>query len=598
MSSTRVVSMSEPLSRREPLVVLSTNSILRRAIGRLRRELSGFPDWAWSLKEESIRWKAARPDWESILTREAGRWKSVRKAAENGPEVLIATSSGGFPIISAVETTLGVALTLRGARVHFLACDKFLPACVLSVIGFYPRVEQFSKHGPKHMCKFCYPLGQKMFQILGLPVHRLSKYVSPEEASSAATISSQLPIGEVPDFKQDGVAVGEHAYAGALRFYHMGDLTNAPEVDPIVRRYLQAAMLTAYASQRLFSARPFVSTCFIHGIYVPHGVISEVARKKNLRNASWTHSYRKHTFVFSHKDTYHHTMLSEPTATWENMHWTAEMEAEIVDYLRSRWSGKRDWISYCEDHRGDLDVESKLGIDFSKPCVGMLTNIMFDAQVLYRSNAFPNMVEWVLQTIRYFGTRPDLQLIIRVHPAELQHGKQSLQPLVGVIKEHLPELPPNVFLIPPESPISTYAVMMKCDSVIIWATKTGVELTSMGIPVIVAGEAWIRNKGITLDASSGEEYFKILERLPIGKRLSKDETQRARKYAYHFFFRRMIPLGVLRPAKSTFYELNVEGLDDLMPGRSVGLDVICNGILNGDDFIYPAESVREDFDER
>jgi capsular polysaccharide biosynthesis protein len=578
--------------------VLLVTSLLKRAVGQLRREFSSFPDWATTLKDESVRWKAGQPDWESILTREAGRWKSVRKAAEKGPEVLIATSSGGFPVVSAVETTLGVALTLRGAGVHFLACDKFLPACVMSVIGFYPRVEQFAKHGPKHMCQFCYPLGQKMFRILGLPVHRFSKYVLPEEASSAEDISSQLPIAEIPSYQLDGVAVGEHCYAGALRFYQMGDLTNAPEMEPIVRRYLRAAMLTAYASQRLLSARPFVSTCLIHGIYVPHGVISEVARRKSIRNASWSHSYRKHTFVFSHNDTYHHTMLSEPTETWENMAWTSEMEAEIVDYLQSRWTGKRDWISYCEDHRGDIDVEAKLGIDFSKPCVGMLTNIMFDAQVLYRSNAFPNMVDWVLETIRYFSKRPDLQLIIRVHPAELQRGKRSLQPLINIIKENLPELPPNVFLIPPDSPISTYAVMMKCDSVIIWATKTGVELTSMGIPVIVAGEAWIRNKGITMDASTGEEYFKILERLPLGKRLSEHATRRARKYAYHFFFRRMIPLGVLQPAKTTFYELNIKGLEDLMPGRSVGLDVICNGIMNGDEFIYPAESVREDFDER
>jgi Capsule polysaccharide biosynthesis protein len=579
--------------------VLLITPLLKRAVGRLRREFSGFPDWATTLKEESVRWKAGQPDWESILTREAGRWKSVRKAAERGPEVLIATNSGGLPINSVVETTLGVALTLRGARVHFLACDKFLPACVCSVIGYYPRVEEYSKHGPKHMCQFCYPLGQKTFQTVGLPVHRFSKYVLPEEARLAEDISSQLATAEIPSYRQDGVAVGEHAYAGALRFYHMGDLTNAPEMEPIVRRYFRAAMLTAYASQRLLAARPFVSTCLIHGIYVPHGIISEVARQRNIRSASWSHSYRKHTFVFSHHDTYHHTMLSEPTATWESMPWTSEMEAEIVDYLQSRWTGKRDWISYCEDHRGDIDVEAKLGIDFTKPCVGMLTNIMFDAQVLYRSNAFTDMVEWVLQTIRYFGERPDLQLIIRVHPAELQQGKRSRQPLIGIIKENLPELPPNVFLIPPDSTISTYAVMMKCDSVIIWATKTGVELTSMGIPVIVAGEAWIRNKGITMDASSAEEYFRILESLPLGKRLSEHDTQRARKYAYHFFFRRMIPLGVLQPAsKNTFYQLNVKGLADLMPGRSVGLDVICNGIMNGDEFIYPAESIREDFDER
>ena len=55
--------------------------------------------------------------------------------------------------------------------------------------------------------------------------------------------------------------------------------------------------------------------------------------------------------------------------------------------------------------------------------------------------------------------------------------------------------------------MSTYALMSLCNAAIIYGTKMGVELTSVGLPVIVAGEAWIRNKGLTHDASSPEEYL-------------------------------------------------------------------------------------------
>jgi hypothetical protein len=37
------------------------------------------------------------------------------------------------------------------------------------------------------------------------------------------------------------------------------------------------------------------------------------------------------------------------------------------------------------------------------------------------------------------------------------------------------------------------------------------------------------------------------------------------------------------------YELKFDRLDDVRPGRSLGLDVICDGILTGSQFIYPAE---------
>ncbi len=91
--------------------------------------------------------------------------------------------------------------------------------------------------------------------------------------------------------------------------------------------------------------------------------------------------------------------------------------------------------------------------------------------------------------------------------------------MLAEIQRAFPELPENIFVIPPESAVSTYAAMSLCDSVIIYGTKTGVELVSSGIPVLVAGEAWIRGKGLTMDADSPEQYFAYLDRLPIGARL-------------------------------------------------------------------------------
>jgi hypothetical protein len=161
---------------------------------------------------------------------------------------------------------------------------------------------------------------------------------------------------------------------------------------------------------------------------------------------------------------------------------------------------------------------------------------------------------------------------------------------MGEIEKAFAELPENVFVIPPESPVSTYAAMEHCDSVLIYGTKMGVELTSIGIPVICAGEAWIRNKGLSLDASTAEEYFRHLDALPMNARLNADTTREARKYAYHFFFRRMVPLPFLVPGKK-IYDLDLESIGDLVPGRLPGLDVICEGILEGTPYIYPAEKI-------
>ena len=337
----------------------------------------------------------------------------------------------------------------------------------------------------------------------------------------------------------------------------------------------------------------FNYTCasFHNGIYVPQGVVGAVARRAGVRVVNWFVAYRKRAFIFSHEDTYHRTLMAEPVSNWENMAWDEQTESELLDYLKSRRGGSRDWISFNRNPEEGLDaIEKELGVDFSLPCVGLLTNVVWDAQLHYPTNAFPNMLEWLLETIRYFASRSDLQLIIRIHPAEIRGLLPSRQPVLEEIRRAFPRLPKNVFVISPESPFSTYAVMMQCDCVLIYGTKTGVELTSMGIPVIVAGEAWIRNKGLTLDAASSEDYLKLLDKLPLRYRLGGAMLERARKYAYHFFFRRMIPLKSVVPNEGfPVYKLQITALDDLRPTKDIGLDIICNGILHGTEFIYPAE---------
>ncbi|MDO9262833.1 MAG: hypothetical protein Q7U02_02625 [Desulfosalsimonadaceae bacterium] len=536
------------------------------------------------------------PDWRRLLSDDWDEWQAAVKQAGGGPRILIATGVGGHVPVVILDSLLSVALTLRGAEVHVLLCDGALPACErLTIHDTSPG--PFARHGvSKQRCANCFRHADRMYRSLGLPIHYYSEFITEEQKQQAGIISESISVDEIPRYCMDGLGVGEHAMAGALRFFARGSLTGEKFAEPVLRHYLKAALLTAYAAANCMKKYNFLAASFHHGIYIPQGVVGEVARRLDVRVANWSVAYRKKSFIFSHHDTYHHTLMSEPVSAWENMEWSDRHETEIMDYLKSRWKGTNDWIWFHERPQEDIDqIVREVGVDFSRPCIGMLTNVMWDAQLHYPANAFPDMLEWVVQTIRYFEKRPDLQLVIRIHPAELRGTVKSRQLMVDEIGKVFPELPHNVFIIPPESQISTYAMTSLCNAVIIYGTKTGVELTSMGIPVIVAGEAWIRNKGLTFDAGSPEEYHHLLERLPLPQRLSEDVVKRARKYAFHFFFRRMIPIDCIELADGfPPYNITKPGINHFMPGESKGLDVICEGILNKTAFIYPAESLQRE----
>ncbi len=537
------------------------------------------------------RLRTSHPDWTSLLDR-SPEWREALDQARHGSPVLIATTTGGYFAATHIESLLGVALTLRGARVHVLLCDGVLPACLECNSDWYPNAERFSRRGPAALhCHGCFAPARRVFESIGATVHTLGELLNPAARDQAARLAAEVPRSGIAAFRWEGLAVGEHAMAGALRFYARATLAEGAAEERVLRRYLESAILSVTATRRLLADTGCAVTVCHHGIYVPHGLIGEVSRAARVRVVNWHVAYRKQTFLFSHADTYHHTLMHEPVSTWDQLPWTAAMNEQLLSYLASRWDGGNDWISFHRTPHFDLDaITRECGVDFSRPVVGMLTSVMWDAQLHYRANAFPDQLAWILATVRYFAERPDLQLLIRVHPAEITGTLRSRQPVLAELGRAFPRLPPNVFVLPATSQASTYAAMAKCNAVLIYGTKTGVELTSVGIPVIVAGEAWIRNKGITIDASSEADYVRILDRLPLAGPMSADAVARARRYAYHFFFRRMIPLEFIEPAAGLpGFRMRIDRLSQLSPGASLGLDVICDGVLSGRPFVYPAE---------
>ncbi|MDF3053136.1 MAG: capsule biosynthesis protein, partial [Geminicoccaceae bacterium] len=306
------------------------------------------------------------PDWSRIQG--LGPALSPTSVPKQRTKVLIATSVGSHLPGTSLESVLAAALSLRGAEPHVLLCDGVLPACLACDVTWYPDQDQFVRHGPtRDLCKHCFDPAAAMYRSLDLTVHTYSGLVTAEERTEAARLASTVSASELPNYTMDGLAVGEHALAGTLRFFARATLESEPRSEAVLRRYFHAALLTVMATRRLVRTHRFEVAVFHHGIYVPQGLIGEVCRQEGVRVVTWNPAYRKQCFIFSHGDTYHHTLMNEPASTWEDLPWTPEVESELMQYLKSRWHGTQDWIWFHE--RPQVDVESisrEVGVDFSR----------------------------------------------------------------------------------------------------------------------------------------------------------------------------------------------------------------------------------------
>ncbi|MGE3267349.1 MAG: capsule biosynthesis protein, partial [Chloroflexota bacterium] len=285
------------------------------------------------------------PDWGALLDTNRPLWEQAKAQAASGPGVLLATNVGGHSPATVVESVLAVALTLRGARVHTLVCDKVMPACLRAQADNILDPGTFARYElPEKLCVACYPIGEHVYGPLGLAHHRFSELLTPTERTQCRQVADSTPYEAIPAAIVDGLPIGEHAYAGALRYFARGDLSDEPHGEVVLRRYFEASLQAATVTRSLLASRRFQAVCLHHGIYVPQGISSAVARQLGVHVSTWNPAYRSHCFIFSQDDTYHHTLLDEPTDSWDSMPWTEQMEDQILTYLKSRWSGSRDWI--------------------------------------------------------------------------------------------------------------------------------------------------------------------------------------------------------------------------------------------------------------
>lgn len=515
--------------------------------------------------------------------------KALINKKKTGQNILLSTSLGSELVAWRLESILAPALLQRDNHVEFALCNGLLPICEACTYDRYKDQMNSSLESFKHTCNDRFLQASSPLIEAGFIVNDFSSGLAEQDVLEIKELSKAIAIDEISEFMLGEVAVGEHALAGALRFFAKATLYGETKGEMILRLYFESALITAYAFKDILVKRKIDVVVLHHGIYVPQGIISSVARELGVRVVAWNIAYRKNRFIFSHDDTYHHTLIDEPVSKWENLAWPNGRDQELLGYLKSRWYGDDDWINFNQENpdTSNKSVLYDLELDKNKPCVAMLTNVLWDAQLHYPANAFDNMLEWIYETIEYFSKRPDIQLVVRVHPAEISGRIQSRQLVTEEIKRKFPNLATNIKVIPPAGNISSYDLVNISNAALIYGTKMGVELSASGVPVIVAGEAWIRGKGVTLDAKTRVDYIKMLNKLPFATPPHKKTVLRAKRYAYHFFFRRMIPLQVVQQSSGwPPFDIKAKLLKDLEPGADLGLDVICNGIKSGSDFVF------------
>ncbi|MCJ7623287.1 MAG: hypothetical protein MUO76_07270 [Anaerolineaceae bacterium] len=262
-------------------------------------------------------------------------------------------------------------------------------------------------------------------------------------------------------------------------------------------------------------------------VIVPNGMIQElgvvyrIARSLNIPSVTYEFGdQRKRIWLAQNAE----VMRQETDDLW-NARREKPLTDEQLKQVRSLFAARQGaalWKNFARrwqdtPAQGGAKARAALGLD-KRPVVLLATNVLGDSLSLGRQVFSDGMTEWISRTVQYFIGRPDVQLVIRVHPGEvLTHGLCMEEVIYNVA----PKLPEHIKVIGPKEKFNTYDVVAVADMGLVYTTTVGLEMALQGLPVIVAGQTHYRGCGFTFDPDSWVKYYKM-----IGGALQEPELYR------------------------------------------------------------------------
>ena len=522
------------------------------------------------------RWALGTYDWAGpvrrLRLREHAHMEEIaqQQRAQDGRKRIAIYSLHHF---SPVEYGLAKALQLRGHDVRGILCDGLLPLCELNL-------------GPKTRppCSVCIGAFSRHEDAFGFSYDRLSQYITPEDRERAEALVAETSDDALPDLRVDDVPVGVFARRELQRYYR-GFIFD-PAHDPAYRRWLVSGVLYTWTSRRwLDSVQPdIVGVC--SGRTLNTACVYDVARRRGIRVVTWdgaaTH---RDTLMFSHDRPATEIPLDDLWESERHRPLSAEEDQRLSTHL-DLWSRSRN--TPFPYNRNPIDAQDAivddLGLRPGAPLVAAFTNTSWDIAVIDRDVGFASMFDWLFALVRYAQQHPQIDLVVRAHPAEkmVPPDLQSRSPVGPEVRARFEPLPPNVRFIEGDNPISSYTLAQMASVNVVYSTRFGHELALRGIRPWIAGAVTYRGKGFTLDLAGVDHMYDLLNASAFDTRTSADEIELARRFAYLWFFRYETRLPLLLPADRRFA---LTSFQQLAPGGDPTVNRLCEAFVSGSPFV-------------
>lgn len=557
-------------------------------------------DWAWN----HPRWKRRlREIWGvgrefTALARlprpfDPPEWKALRRIAATedppapGAERVLFMSWRGWSTHLAIETVLAHAVLRRGGAPIFAYCGGRLPICDVMTVDAAPPM-------PCHSCREYAAGAISAAGFDSLALHDvldvgLSVKIARQRVAGLTTVE------ECERYADEGLPLGKLVRISVAWFLSRGSLVDTPQIINTYRSFLVSGLVVARGLRAILERTGAERVFMLNGTFFAEAIMSALAAQRGLPFGTYEKGFIPDGIVMTPGAAA--SRLLVPEEAWDDARETplTETEAEAIDaYLdeRRRGGGALDnfWRNRTEN---PAQIRAALRLSPGRPLVVMFCNILWDSAVLERDIAFRSMGDWVVSGIVWASSHPDVDLVVRIHPAEVGlRNHPTRERMADHIAAHISVLPENVRIVEASDPTSSYVLMDEAILGLVYTSTVGLELAARGVPVVVAADTHYRGRGFTVDPTTAEGYWSDVDRIlnsPPNGASRERARELARRYAVLFFFRFHHVLYAVHEAGRSRPEIRVDNASALDPGHDPPMDRVVDGILEGTPPIAPPD---------
>lgn len=473
------------------------------------------------------------------------------------------------------EVLLSYIFLKNGYSPYFLTCS-----CGMDFCDFY-RI--FDK--PGEICPHCSRDISEFINLSRIKLLKISDFINTDNIKQIAEQSSANlnSIVSLRNFKFEDRAIGEHTWISFVRHIKKIDVTDEPTLIERYRQFVASGIMASALSKEVVKRR-WKAIILCNGAFFAESILKEEAELNGIDVFTYERGLKKDCIMMSKNRNIIEFDVSKIFSARKQI--DSIGKKSLSEYMNKRRFGSDYVINYWPLVNEDkAKISDELKLDKHKKIFTIFPNITWDSAVINREIMFKSMWEWLKETIAFFNSKTQYQLIVRIHPAEIRLPFHETQRIENLIRESFPILNDSIKIIKAESPASSYTLIELSDKILVYTSTLGLEAAYTGKEVITAAKTHYRNKGFTRDPDTREAYFKMIEDASVTE--TNEIKAKSELYAYSLFFDAQIPFPSICEEDLGNFHFKIKSLDDFFSGKFPEADFFSRFNFAMEDGIVP-----------